>query len=414
MISFLGTGAYLPCRYDGFGPVTYVQTAVAGLHRAGNPPGPVWIGCTPAAREKHGDALGAEFRDHGLAEPCCIDIPEGGTEAELWRIFDTFLDLVPEQADLVVDVTHSFRSLPVVMTILLQYLKLVKGVTVSGCFYGAFEALGGRKEVEALPAARRNAPLFDLTPMLALYDWGQAIHELERFGDQSRLHDLLRREKARTFPFLSREENRDLDAVTAGLRTFAPAVQTCRQDLIRNMDYTGALQTPLDRLDAGIPPAFRPAVRPLRRQFAGYRTGDVMNGLHAARWCIRRGMTQQALTILQEFLVTWLEESHLGETPAAAWSERDRRALVSKALVVAAKGTPREEWKDTLARDPDLVEAFIGMLDQKFIAQFDRLTQRRNDINHCGYNDNSAPAHRLEQEAADLLAYFEAFVARNG
>ena len=83
-----------------------------------------------------------------MPEPEKVGIPGGSSVEEFWEIFETVNEHIPEEAEIVFDVTHSFRSLPLIMSVLLNYLEVVKGTKLVGCYYGAFEVLGRAADVE--------------------------------------------------------------------------------------------------------------------------------------------------------------------------------------------------------------------------------------------------------------------------
>ena len=57
-------------------------------------------------------------------------------------------------------------------------------------YYGAFEVLGYGSLVAKLPIEERNAPIFDLTPFIDLFDWTLAIDRYLATGDASLVENL--------------------------------------------------------------------------------------------------------------------------------------------------------------------------------------------------------------------------------
>ncbi|MFA0746189.1 TIGR02221 family CRISPR-associated protein, partial [Fervidibacter sp.] len=90
-----------------------------------------------------------------------VEIPEGRSEQELWEIFDRVASVVSEGDTILLDITHAFRSIPMVVFAVAAYLRRTKSVTIEHIVYGAFEARDGNN----------RAPIFDLTPLLDLLDW---------------------------------------------------------------------------------------------------------------------------------------------------------------------------------------------------------------------------------------------------
>ena len=133
---------------------------------------------TEAARKKYGEELKA----------CCsyeeVGVPNGENEEQLWSIFKTIVDEVPEDAKLVLDITNGFRSLPILALAACVYLRVTKNVTVERIVYGAFEARTNKD-------GEQVAPVFDLMPFLEVIDWSNAIRIFLDYGNAAPLRDTI-------------------------------------------------------------------------------------------------------------------------------------------------------------------------------------------------------------------------------
>jgi CRISPR-associated Csx2 family protein len=109
-----------------------------------------------------------------------VDIPEGRSEQELWEIFDRVASAVDEGDTILLDITHAFRSIPMIVFPIASYLRKTKGVVIERIVYGAFEA---RKPLRMPPQPDDRAPIFDLTPLLELLDWAGGAEALLKRGD---------------------------------------------------------------------------------------------------------------------------------------------------------------------------------------------------------------------------------------
>ncbi|MBQ5692237.1 MAG: TIGR02221 family CRISPR-associated protein [Alistipes sp.] len=89
--------------------------------------------------------------------------------------------------ELIVDVTHSFRSLPLYILNLLIYLKNVsdKRINISHIYYGMLDYMRENQGI---------APVVDLIPLLKLNDWITAAHNFSKFGNGYKIAELLRDE----------------------------------------------------------------------------------------------------------------------------------------------------------------------------------------------------------------------------
>lgn len=111
-----------------------------------------------------------------------VDIPEGRSEAELWQIFERCNEIVCEGDKVLLDITHAFRSLPLIVFVVAAYLRRTKNVTISHIVYGAFEARDEQNRV----------PISDLTLLLDLLDWLNGAEFLLRRSDATLLAERLR------------------------------------------------------------------------------------------------------------------------------------------------------------------------------------------------------------------------------
>lgn len=73
-------------------------------------------------------------------EPQAIKIPDGKDEDEMWEIFSTIFSQLQENDELYIDLTHSFRYLPMLLLVLSNYAKFFENISVNHISYGNFEA----------------------------------------------------------------------------------------------------------------------------------------------------------------------------------------------------------------------------------------------------------------------------------
>ncbi|MGE5573042.1 MAG: CRISPR-associated DxTHG motif protein [Bacteroidota bacterium] len=123
--------------------------------------------CTEKAMNERLPDIRAEFRELGLDvhERC---IPDGRTTSELKFIVRELLNSIPDECDLVLDVTHGFRSAQIVFCVAAQYLSFLRpSVRIEGLYYGM---LGDMKRD---PPER--APFVNLNLFIEVIDWVYAV-----------------------------------------------------------------------------------------------------------------------------------------------------------------------------------------------------------------------------------------------
>ncbi|MCS6799684.1 MAG: TM1812 family CRISPR-associated protein [Myxococcota bacterium] len=244
-MSFVGTGDYVPARYR-LGELTtehehtYFATAIAELlQRRGTPIQCAFLLATDAARARHGERLCEAFRAqfHPAIEARIVAIPEGRSQEEIWRLVGILASHVPRGASVVLDVTHGFRSQPIVAMAAFPLLYRCLSLRAdSRILYGAFHALGEPSDVKSRRERGQPiepAPVFDLTELFDLARWADAFASFALTGDGRPLVHRLRetRNAARD------EHTRYLQPKIAShletpLYAFVDALDTVRSDLV--------------------------------------------------------------------------------------------------------------------------------------------------------------------------------------
>ena len=202
LVSFLGTGDYVKVFYGLDGKTCerdeeFVQVALIDLLGTVAPTRAI-VFLTEDARAKHFAGLQRALGDRVALTP--VSIPNGSQQDELWKIFSTIGEAIPEGSRVIFDMTHGLRSLPLVASLSLSFFRHLRSIEVVGVYYGAFEALGPPAVIKKLCADLRTrldsgelsfdefrqkmgvAPVFDLTDMFALPAWAEALSEWQRTG----------------------------------------------------------------------------------------------------------------------------------------------------------------------------------------------------------------------------------------
>lgn len=179
-ISILGTNDYLDCKHSigdklSEKPVKYVQEDLIKFFCSDfDEKDEIRIFLTQDAKQKnwvdngHKDRGGNSIQNKGLMTRLTdlhlkcnffsIDIKEGYNEKEIWEIFQKIYDSFKDEEEVIVDVTHSFRSLPMLLITLLNFAKQVKKIKVLGIYYAAFESLGKIDDIKNLQPEDRVTP----------------------------------------------------------------------------------------------------------------------------------------------------------------------------------------------------------------------------------------------------------------
>lgn len=104
----------------------------------------------------------------------CLLIPYAEDETEQAQILLELARAVEPDENIVLDVTHGFRHLPMLALVAARYLKYVRRVTIQDVYYGALEMTDKQNGV---------TPVLNLGGMLHMLDWVEALAVYEHSGD---------------------------------------------------------------------------------------------------------------------------------------------------------------------------------------------------------------------------------------
>ena len=405
-ISILGTNKYNPCIYrqDDFTSTEtrFIQEATLDFLRARSewsPTDAAYIFLTPTARtsnwqakpvDKDGKSKGIDYigleptlNQMGLPFPVePVDISEEGDEEAIWSVFRSIYEQIHEGDRLYIDITHSFRYLPMLLLVLTNYARELKGAEVVSITYGNWEAKPDIK------------PIVDLGALIDLQDWTVAAGEFLRNGRASGLAELT---KERVTPILKATKGKSEPA--KALRDLVNKLTTVSQSLttIRGKEILGGeifeeLYERTDGLDAGLITPMVPLIDKIRDSFRDFDTKpSVSNGFAAARWCYRMQLYQQSITILQETMKAYVAASHGHPSSQEYYTE-----LAAKAFHITKGSIPKDKWQlgesDSTDREAraEVVRQFLADPVVRELSQlYTEIGQLRNDFNHAGFRRNA-------------------------
>lgn len=388
-LTFLGTGNYKECIYT-FNEqkskvVEYIQRALIDLVA---PDYDEYIAfCTEKAYEKHFEKLNEECKKQFRN----VEIPDGLSEKEIWEMFQIIFENLQDGDEVILDITHSFRSIPMLGITLLQYAKFIKNINVKGVYYGAFENLGAAYQIEEkYPNPEdRLAPILDLTPFSILQDWSQFGSQFINTGN---INGLSKIAETSTGQILKDTKGKNQDAqllkkINTTLTEIGDDFATNRGKKFLNGEVIEKFKRQTYDLENQILPAFNPILEKLNNEFQLFEEDNDDNLLHSVKWCIDKDLIQQGITQLQEGVITILCRKLEYD-----YKNIDIRGIISSYLSFGIK-KDESEWKKPLdtpkAKDiiSDLRESIKDL--EKIAQAYNSLTDKRNDINHGGFNNHS-------------------------
>lgn len=418
-ISVLGTSNYGECRYivpNVFNskPVRFIQEAtleylqkqmewgkddVAYILLTKDAYQHNWI--DNGQSDRNGNTLeqeGLRTRLNAMHLPFAVHeekgLPIGNNETEIWEIFSRVYSLLEEGDELYFDLTHGFRYLPMLILTLGNYARYLKNVSIKSITYGNYEGRN-RETNEAL--------IVNLLPLAVVQDWAFAAGEYVLNGDVRALCSLGRKE---LLPILRTEG--DTDKGVALLRKWVDMLekvvlerQTCRStDIIQSRNLNKLFQA-ADKAKSDVIPPLAPLFEYVQDSMKPFdRAENIKNALSAAVWCCDNGLYQQAITLLQEYIV-----SVVCVKQGMDKLDRAKRELVNKAFEIAQNSIPVENWNAD-AEEVDEIYALLKtpwIQDRECVNFFSQLKDLRNDINHAGMRVGAREVLKLRKTIENLV-----------
>ncbi|NBB31242.1 TIGR02221 family CRISPR-associated protein [Cellulophaga sp. BC115SP] len=437
-ISFLGTNNYVPCNYfiekdatQKVSNIKYVQEAIIKLFCSDFTQNDViftfttslayqmnylddgqWnnnskqydlpnIGLQTVYKNILGDSNNPQYQS--------LPIKEGFSEKEIWEIFETVSNVIENGDELILDITHAFRFLPMLGVTLIDFLKVTKNVSVKGVFYGAFEKLGVQAKVLSMPIEERNAPIINLLPLIELQRWTQAANNFNQYGFADSIFELT---NENIKPVLAQTQGKDelsksLKSLGSILNTLIGNIFTNRGKGLKEFDATN-LNTIIATIESS--DLFIKPLKPLFQIIKNKVTPLIQTKyvwLESSKWCYKHNLIQQGITQLQEGIITYLLDQLKTTYNDSFYNcyEEKPRTLISSILNIIHKQTPETEWNSMLKKEKDRVYLLMtNPLITQFVSLFAKITSSRNDIQHAGYLKNAGDSKTFKD---NLFSYIK-------
>jgi CRISPR-associated Csx2 family protein len=413
-LSFLGNNYYQQCRYslDGFeSPVVrFFQEALINLlFQDWKETDQIFIFLTSAAEKNNWEGQFYEGKGlkqalnayEGLSINAIKDIPTGISEKEIWLLVERLYACLTPNDIVYLDITHGFRSLPMLLMVLLDYAKALKQIQVQKIYYGAFEVLGSTNKIAThFPnPSDRIVPILDLTSFSALQDWTIAASDFKFYGKSNRLQFLIQNSLD---PLLKKSNNNQNDTalllhkVNQQIQHLIPLIQTNRGNALNKFSFDDLkhLITQLLTTENILQP-LKAVLGEMQTKIQPFTNADSLIWLKTAEWCHQHGLIQQAITQLQEGLLTFFC-GHFKQSIDLDFFDftKDRpRRLIANTFNIINYNIGRKKWNSinlTYKQWTRVIEA--DALFQQTAPWYRQLTNLRNDINHGGYQHFAAPS----------------------
>jgi len=384
ILTMLGTNNYGEVAYEWeqrrATPYPFVQQALAEWF----PEAQMLVCVTKEAKEKHGQVL-----LEAIPQARLVDIPSGKNEGEYWEMFGIIQREIPSRAELVLDITHGFRSLPVLALLTVSFLRAAEQVQLRHVLYGAYEA-----------KSDHSAPMFDLTPFVTMLDWANATNRFLETGDARRFKQLLAKSGEQGLKALGSELEKFTNSLLLNRTT--EVSQTAKElaktiESAKASDYAPQYK-PLQLLEHRLIRAISPIAdeNPIRSQFA------------QIVWYTRQQQHAQAIALARE----WMISVRIWKTDGRFSVNKDERRLAEEWLSTFAKilehktdaEKKAEEQGDTAKKEKEKQKRLEAIPAEwlEFITLWQKVSDQRNDYAHFGMRKQTTTVETTLKKARTL------------
>jgi CRISPR-associated Csx2 family protein len=348
------------------------------------------------------------------------NLPDGKNESELFEIFRQVYNVLENGDQLYFDITHGFRSLPMLALVLINYAKFLKHIEVKSISYGNYEAHERIKDAEG-NLLYVKAPIIDLLPLSQIQDWTFAAADYLKNGNADKFSELLNSYKRSIF-LGKRKGDKEMaiaiDGFVRTLNTVTDDFQTCRGKELLSQKNIKALKQKLNSLGETVIEPLNPVIQRINSAFMPFTEAttdndNLHNGFEAAKWCMNNNLYQQAATILQEAIVSFFCSKH----KLSLYAEEERK-LVNGAFAKRYRldsSIVTNEGKECIRQEIEESSTLKELVNDELICDkeinnaFAVITNERNDINHSGMR--MAP-HSAKVISDNIRHAFHVFVEK--
>lgn len=362
----------------------------------------------------------------------CVRIPDMKTEGEIWTVFENIYKAIDENDEIVFDITHSFRSIPMLAVTVINYAKILKNCRLNGIYYGAYEGAVDEGDV-------KQAPIIDLTVFNEILEWTYAAESFVNYGNVDKMKETYKIHTEK----LSGDEKRTwspIKKIIDKMENVALGITTCRgadsTKLLSNdprksvkQSYI-ALKESVSKQDPDLGKEIVPMMELIKHATYKFNAFDCEKdyeiGIQMVKWSVRYNMIQQGYTALEETIKTFVCELYDIDDVG----EDIRDGIVGNIINACKEGVPdtaeeREELFNRISTEDKMFANMYNELDEDMQIKAKRMVMElpkelfnlaksvknyRNDINHMGFRHKACTSQKLKDNLEVKLSEFERIV----
>ena len=333
---------------------------------------------------EHRDGLKHDLESHNYKfnlKP--VSIKNGNNMEEIWKNFDIIINEIEEGDEIIFDITHAFRYIPILALVVLNYAKSLKNIKIKGIYYGNYEYKNSSDNNPHF--AKGEKPIMNLIELDEILEWSQAVDSFVKYGNSDHIkqfaEEVLADNKNKNY---YKNDEKIIKELVSSLNDFTNTIQTCRGRTVKASDATNSISRaytqlrnsldkftdvkgnnmkPLEHIISKIEESLE-LFKPVEN-----RAEIINTGLGIVRWSLNNNLIQQAYTALLETMV-----SYMCILENEDYNNKDKRWKIKK------------KYDEIFFKNSYLSEYKIqGDIKKEISRTAHKLGKIRNDINHYGY-----------------------------
>ncbi len=330
-----------------------------------------------------------------------ILIRYGITEQEISDNINIILGLqqyLSDKDELIVDVTHSFRSLPMFIMNLLIYLQNVspKNIEISHIHYGMLEVT---KELG-------YTPILNLKAMMDVQEWITGAYNFKAFGNTYKISELLKKDYSKDYSLIAETAKKFAD--------------------VKNLNYLREFRSGISNLSPlcnrnNLPELGKEVIAPVMEKFTKRFPKDLKQSIFQFRmadWHNKHHNYGYALMVLIEAIVTYCCEVKYSyvkdkEMFEKIINEKDKRDIIKDVLNERISDDKR--YQEEVDKTKEKLNIHFDTFDEKssydgFLSHWSTSNKDRNDIVHNRMGDK--PYGDIINDLKINIDYFRKYLGR--
>ncbi|MBW2153802.1 MAG: TIGR02221 family CRISPR-associated protein [Deltaproteobacteria bacterium] len=135
---------------------------------------------TQKSYDYHFHNLNAQLTDLGVTNIIPLIVEEDMSAENQWKWFEQILEHIEPGAELTVDLTHGYRSLPIIISTAINFLQKARNIRLNAVYYGVYD----KQRVLGF------TPIIDMKDFYIINEWAEAVSRLVEDADARKMADL--------------------------------------------------------------------------------------------------------------------------------------------------------------------------------------------------------------------------------